>query len=216
MCATRLCKRSRLAAGKSSDRASARPKSRRVSGVRNSWDTALSRSRCWLSRFSMSPAMVSNTLARLPMLELGEICVRSPKWPLPKRSAAPLRRSRSRQCGRSHNNRQASMVAPIRTLMLQYNRLTSSGSGGTTICTTVRSFSGATASVRQPQSPTRTTFSPRRKRCCSSGVRLLSSLLLSTMCRGEKSLSISAASAGHCSAGTPWNCLTISVCSPRE
>ncbi|MNG17790.1 hypothetical protein D3C84_1018050 [compost metagenome] len=85
--------------------------------------------------------------------------------------------------------------------MLQYNRLTSIGSGGTTICTTVRSFSGATAKVRQPQSPIRTMFSPRCNRCCSSDVRLLSSLPLSTMCSGLKSLSISAARAGHCSTG---------------
>ncbi|VVN47982.1 hypothetical protein PS662_06067 [Pseudomonas fluorescens] len=94
------------------------------------------------------------------------------------------------------------MVAPISTLMLQYNKLTSSGSGGTTICTTDCAFSGATDNVWPPQSPMRTTSSPRCKRCCSFAVKPASSLRLRTICSGSNALSSSIASAGHCASGT--------------
>ncbi|MOA34758.1 hypothetical protein D3C78_1561590 [compost metagenome] len=100
--------------------------------------------------------------------------------------------------------------------MLQYNQLTSAGSGGTTIFTAVRSSSGAAAKVRQAQSPIRTTFSPRLRRACSAALKPPSSTAASSMRSGANSLSICAASAGHCSLGTARNCLTIKVCRPRE
>ncbi|MNZ91097.1 hypothetical protein D3C78_1100710 [compost metagenome] len=133
----------------------------------------------------MSPAMVSKTWARWPMLELAVIWVRSLRCPLPKRSAVCFKRSRSRQCGRSQISRQASNAAPISTLMLQYSRLTSIGSGGTISFTASSAFNGATAKVRQPQSPMRTTISPRCKRSRSWAVKPLSSIRATAICNGR-------------------------------
>ncbi len=126
---TSSSKRLRLAGGTSSNN-STRPKSSRVNGVRSSCDTALSSSRCWLTCRSRSLAMVSNTPASSPMLECGEMCVRSAMCPWPRRRAVSFRRSRSRQCGHTHSSRQPSMAAPIKTVTPQDNTLMSNGSGG--------------------------------------------------------------------------------------
>ena len=126
---TSSSRRLRLAGGTSSYN-STRPKSSRVSGVRNSWDTALSSSRCWLRWRSRSPAMVSNTPASSPMFERGGMCVRSARSPWPRRLAVSFSRSRSRQCGHTHSSRQPSMAAPISTVTPHDSTLMSSGSGG--------------------------------------------------------------------------------------
>ena len=54
--------------------------------------------------------------ASSPMLECGEMCVRSAMCPWPRRRAVSFRRSRSRQCGHTHSSRQPSMAAPIKTV----------------------------------------------------------------------------------------------------
>ena len=114
--------------------------------------------------------MVSNTVARLPMLELGGMCVRSLRLPRPNWAAVLFRRSRSRQWGRSHISRQASNAATISTLIAQYSTFMSSGSGGMVSLTANCSLIGELISVIQPHSPRRTTDLPCSSSCSSAGV----------------------------------------------